>query len=378
MTRPVAVVAVGGNALIRDSEHASLTDQYAAVCATVEHVVDMIATGWNVLLSHGNGPQVGFILRRSEIAEGQVPTVPVQYAVGDTQGAIGFMFQNAVGNALRKRGIDMPVVALVTQTLVDPTDPAFLRPDKPIGSFMTEAVAKQLAATLGWTVMPDSDRGWRRTIASPQPVRVIEAPIIERLARDGVVVIACGGGGIAVEALANGELHGVDAVVDKDRASALLAAQIRAELLVIPTGVERVAIRFGQPDQQWLDRITPAQAEAYAAAGHFGKGSMAPKVEAVLSFVRARPGGRAVITNPQNMARALRGETGTWIEDVPAKGTHEQARGRRRQAIALQGDDAGERAGRITRKGSTAAIAEDAPAEHTTDRGRSFNNRRQQ
>jgi carbamate kinase len=314
MTRPVAVVAVGGNVLIRDSAHAALTDQYEAVCAAAEHVVDMIDAGWNVVLSHGNGPQVGFILRRSEIAEGQVPTVPVQYAVGDTQGAIGFMFQNALGNALRRRGIDMPVVALVTQTLVDRADPAFARPDKPIGSFMTEAVATKLAATLGWTVMPDSNRGWRRTIASPQPVRVIEAPIIERLAREGVLVVACGGGGIAVEALANGELHGVDAVVDKDRASALLATQMQAELLMIPTGVERVSLRFGQPDQRWLDRITPAEADAYAAAGHFGEGSMGPKVEALLRFVRARPGGRGVITNPQNMARALRGETGTWIE----------------------------------------------------------------
>ena len=314
MTRPVAVVAVGGNALIRDSEHASLADQYAAVCATAEHVVDMIAAGWNVVLTHGNGPQVGFILRRSEICEGQVPTVPVQYAVGDTQGAIGFMFQNAVGNALRQRGIEMPVVALVTQTLVDRADPAFMRPDKPIGSFMAEEIARQLAATLGWTVMPDSNRGWRRTIASPQPVRVIEASIIERLAHDGVLVIACGGGGIAVAALANGELQGVDAVVDKDRASALLATQMHADLLMIATSVERVAIRFGQPDQEWLNTITPAQADAYAAAGHFGDGSMRPKVEALLSFVRERPGGRGVITNPQNMARALRGETGTWIE----------------------------------------------------------------
>jgi carbamate kinase len=314
MTRPVAVVAVGGNALIRDSEHAALSDQYDAVCAASEHVIDIIAAGWNVVISHGNGPQVGFILRRSEIAEGQVPTVPVQYAVGDTQGAIGFMFQNALGNTLRRRGIDMPVVTVVTQTLVDRADPAFAQPDKPIGSFMTETVAKQLAAALGWTVMADSNRGWRRTIASPQPVRVIEAPIIERLAREGVLVIACGGGGIAVEALENGELHGVDAVVDKDRASALLATQMQAELLMIATGVERVAIRFGQPDQQWLDRITPTQAKAHATAGHFGRGSMGPKIEALLTFVRDRPGGRGVITNAESMARALRGQTGTWIE----------------------------------------------------------------
>jgi carbamate kinase len=314
MNPGLAVVAVGGNALIRDDAHTALADQYDCVRDTCEHVAAMIAAGWNVVLTHGNGPQVGFILRRSEIAEGQVPTVAVQYAVGDTQGAIGFMFQNALGNALRRRGIERPIVALVTQTLVGRDDPAFARPDKPIGSFMSEALAQQLAAQLGWTVMRDGERGWRRSIASPQPLSVIEAPTIERLAREGVLVIACGGGGIAVERLEDGSLHGLDAVVDKDRASALLALQMRADLLLIPTGVERVAIRFGQPDQQWLDRLTVAEAEAYQAAGHFGAGSMRPKIEALLEFVKGRPGGRGVITNPENIERALRGETGTWIE----------------------------------------------------------------
>jgi len=314
MTKPLAVVAVGGNALIRDDQHTALADQYDAVCETASHVAAMISAGWNVVLTHGNGPQVGFILRRSEIADGQVPTVPVQYAVGDTQGAIGFMFQNALGNALLRRGIRIPTVTLVTQTLVDRRDPAFARPDKPIGSFMSEEVAQHLAGELGWTVMRDGDRGWRRSIASPQPMRVIEAPIIERLAREGVLIIACGGGGIAVEALEDGELRGVEAVIDKDRASALLAIELKADLLMIPTGVPRVAIRFGRPDQLWLDRITIAQAEAYAAEGHFGAGSMGPKIEALLKFVKGRPGGRGVITNAENIERALRGETGTWIE----------------------------------------------------------------
>jgi carbamate kinase len=310
MTKPLAVVAVGGNALIRDSQHAGLNDQYDAVCATSEHVVAMIAAGWNVVLTHGNGPQIGFILRRSEIADGQVPTVPVCYAVGDTQGAIGFMFQNALGNALRATRIPMPVVALVTQTLVDRDDPAFAHPDKPIGSFMTEQIAKHLA------LMPDSDRGWRRTIASPQPRRVIEASLIEGLARGGTLVIACGGGGIAVVESTSGALESVDAVIDKDRASALLAIELKADLLMIPTGVERVAIRFGCPDQQWLDRITVADAERYASEGHFGDGSMGPKIEAIVKFVKARRGARGVITHPDCIARALRGETGTWIEDA--------------------------------------------------------------
>jgi len=313
VTKPLAVVAVGGNALILDDAHQALNDQYEAVCETAKHVATMVAAGWNVVLTHGNGPQVGFILRRSEIADGQVPTVPVQYAVGDTQGAIGFMFQNALGNALARRGIRIPVVTLVTQTLIDRNDPAFLKPTKPIGSFMTEQVARKLAAKLGWTVMQDGDRGWRRAIASPQPKRVVEAPIIERLAREGTLIIACGGGGIAVEEVAGGELRGVEAVIDKDRASALLAIEMRAELLMIPTGVPRVAIRFGKPDQQWLDRISVAEAERYAAEGHFGAGSMGPKIEALVDFVKRRPDGRGVITDAPNIERALRGETGTWI-----------------------------------------------------------------
>jgi len=314
MSDPIVVVAVGGNALIRDDQHTALNDQYAAVCATATHVVDMVAAGWNVVVTHGNGPQVGFILRRSEIADGQVPTVPIRYAVGDTQGAIGFMFQNALGNELRNRGIVKPVVALVTQTLVDRDDPAFAHPDKPIGSFMKEGVARHFARELGWSIMQDSNRGWRRCIASPQPLRIVEAPIIGKLARQGVLVIACGGGGIAVRETGSGELEGVEAVVDKDRASALLAIEMDADLLMIPTGVERVAIRFGRPDQQWLDRISIEQAKRYAAEGEFGEGSMRPKIEALLTYVIGRPGGRGVITNPESIARALRGETGTWID----------------------------------------------------------------
>ncbi|HXT05296.1 MAG TPA: carbamate kinase, partial [Casimicrobiaceae bacterium] len=220
----------------------------------------------------------------------------------------------ALGNVLRRRGIDKAVVTLVTQTLVDHDDPAFVHPDKPVGSFMKEDIARRLERQLGWSIMQDGDRGWRRCVASPQPLRIVEAPIIARLVREGVLVIACGGGGIAVEQTAGGELQGVEAVVDKDRASALLAIELNADLLMIPTGVERVAIRFGEPDQQWLDRLSIEQAERYAAAGEFGEGSMRPKIEALLTYVRGRTGGRGVITNPESIARALRGETGTWIE----------------------------------------------------------------
>ena len=179
---------------------------------------------------------------------------------------------------------------------------------------MNEDVARHFERTLGWSIMPDSNRGWRRCVPSPQPMRIVEAAIIANLARDGVLVIACGGGGIAVRETREGALEGVEAVVDKDRASALLAIEMDADLLMIPTGVERVAIRFGRPDQQWLDRLTISQAREYASAGEFGEGSMRPKIEALLRYVTARDGGRGVITNPESMARALRGETGTWIE----------------------------------------------------------------
>ena len=312
-TKPLAVVAVGGNALIRDDLHMALADQYAAVCATATHVAEMVAAGWNVVLTHGNGPQVGFILRRSEIADGQVPTVPVQYAVGDTQGAIGFMFQNALGNALLAKGLRTPVVTLVTQTLLI----GATRPSQTGQADRLVPDGRGCPAARRRTRL-DRDARRRSRLALfdrlAEPVRVIEAPIIERLAREGVLIIACGGGGIPVEELGDGSLQGLEAVIDKDRASALLAIEMNADLLMIPTGVPRVAIRFGQPDQTWLDRITAAQAEAYAAEGHFGAGSMGPKIEALLGFVKGRPGGRGVITNAENIARALRGETGTWIE----------------------------------------------------------------
>ena len=242
--KPIAMVAVGGNALIIDAAHTSLQDQYDAVCVTAEHVVEMIAAGWNVVLAHGNGPQVGFILRRSEIATGQVPTVPIRYAVADTQGAIGFMFQNAMVNALRRRGIVMPVVTLVTQTVVDVTDPAFARPDKPVGSFMSEEVARSLATEHGWTVMQDGNRGWRRTIASPQPVRVIEAPIIERLAREGVMIIALGGGGIAVDPRTR----------EASRAHFELVIALDAEAALPPTG-STGAVRLAAPSERFGNEL---------------------------------------------------------------------------------------------------------------------------
>jgi carbamate kinase len=307
----LALVAVGGNALIRSKQEESLHQQYDAVSQTAEHVVNLISAGWRVVLTHGNGPQVGFILRRSEIAEGEVPIVPLDFAVGDTQGAIGFMFQNALGNVLRRRGLKTSVVALVTQTVVSPDDPAFNAPDKPIGTLMAQADAERLAAKLGWRIAEDSGRGWRRVVASPKPLRVVESPVIRQLLDQEVLVVACGGGGIAVVEHADGTLHSVEAVIDKDRASALLAIDLDADLLLIPTGVEQVAIHFGTPQQRWLDKLELQEAEQLLREGQFGVGSMGPKVEAVLSYLRQRPGGRGLITTPEAIGRALQGETGT-------------------------------------------------------------------
>ncbi|QGN40219.1 carbamate kinase [Klebsiella oxytoca] len=308
----IAVVAVGGNALIRNPGENALEQQYEAVKATAENVVDLIAAGWRVVLTHGNGPQVGFILRRSEIAKDAVPGVPLEYAVGDTQGAIGFMFQNALNNALSARGIaTTPVVALVTQTLIDPNDSAFSHPDKPIGDYMTQETAETLANAQGWDIAEDSGRGWRRVVASPAPQEVIETPVIRTLLEQNVLVIACGGGGIPVWRDASGKLIAAQAVIDKDRASALLACELQADMLLIPTGVERVAINFGTPEQRWLDTLTLAEAQTLLASGQFGAGSMAPKVEAMLTYLRGNPAGVGLITSPEAIVRAIGGNGGT-------------------------------------------------------------------
>lgn len=317
MSRPLAVVAVGGNALIQDDRRNSIPDQYDAVIESVEHITDMVEAGWDLVLTHGNGPQVGFILRRSELASGEVAPVPLDYAVGDTQGAIGYMFQKALHNALARRGIHKPVIALVTQTRVSEEDDAFANPTKPIGAFLDEATARERQQQLGWTLMEDAGRGWRRTVPSPSPLEIIEHNTIAQLVKQGYIVIACGGGGIPVVRDAQQQLKGVEAVIDKDRASALLASQLQADLLLIPTGVEKVAINFGTPRQQWLDTLTVEQAQALVQEGQFGVGSMQPKVEAILDFVNtSQQQGKyasGLITSPLAIKAALSHQSGTWI-----------------------------------------------------------------
>jgi carbamate kinase len=255
------------------------------VCALAGDIAGMIEIGWNVVLTHGNGPQVGFILRRSELAIAEVPPVPMDYAGADIQGGVGYMFVNALRNEFRRRGIDRKAVAVITQTIVDRSDPAFSAPIKPIGSHMEEARAKELAAKFGWTVREDAGRGWRRVVPSPRPRAIVETEAIRSLARDGFVVVACGGGGIPVVEDENGNLKGVEAVIDKDLASSLLARSMGADTFVLPTGVEKVALDFNKPTQRWLDRMTLEEARRHQAEEQFDKGSMGPKVAALIDFV---------------------------------------------------------------------------------------------
>jgi carbamate kinase len=315
MTKKVAVVAIGGNSLIKDEKHKSVEDQYQAAKETTFHIADMIEAGWDVAIGHGNGPQVGFILRRSEIAakvEG-MHEIPLDVCGADSQGAIGYALQQTLQNELFHRKIKKAVATVVTQVLVDKNDPAFKNPTKPIGSFMDEAEAKRRQKELGWSVVEDSGRGWRRVVASPLPKEVVELESVETLIKSGTVVVTVGGGGIPVIDTGDGEYAGTAAVIDKDFASSLLARLIKADLLLISTAVEKVALNFGKPDQKWIDRMSMAEAKKFLAEGtHFAKGSMAPKIQAIIWFLEAG-GKQALITNPENIGRALKGETGTWI-----------------------------------------------------------------
>ncbi len=304
MARKVAVVAIGGNSLIKDPKHQTVPDQYAATVETCTHLAAMIAHGWDIVITHGNGPQVGFILRRSELSRHELHEVP--------QGAIGYMIQKALYNEFRRRGIKKHALTVVTQVLVDKDDPAFKNPSKPIGSFMTKEDALRRQREDGWDVIEDAARGWRRVVPSPMPKRIIERDAIKHLVDHGYVVIAVGGGGIPVIEDENGDLVGVAAVIDKDYASARLAFRIHADLFLISTAVEKVALNYRKPNQRWLDRMTLSEAQQYLAEGHFPKGSMGPKIEASIWYLE-NGGKEALITNPENIERALRGETGTRI-----------------------------------------------------------------
>lgn len=314
MDGKVAVIAVGGNALIKDDQHYSVHDQYKAACETMHHITNLLEAGWKIVLSHGNGPQVGIIVRSVEYSHRalSLPNLPLDSCDAETQGAIGYMFQKALRNEFRRRGLSKEAVTVVTQVLVDTNDPAFQHPTKPIGSFFHDMETVQRMQREGWVMAEDAGRGWRRVVPSPKPKAIIEQAVIAQLVQSGVVVIAVGGGGIPVIENATGDLEGIEAVIDKDYASALLATNLNADVFVIPTAVEKVAINFNKPNQRWLDRMTLAEAKTYLAEGHFLKGSMGPKIDACIQFLEH--GGRtAVITSPEQIEDALAGRAGTWI-----------------------------------------------------------------
>ncbi len=312
MKKKTIVIAIGGNSLIKDEDHRSVADQYAAVVETARHIVDLVARGFRVVITHGNGPQVGFILLRSEHSRGLLHEVPLDSIGADTQGAIGYQIQQAMQNEFRRRGLKETAATVVTQALVDNNDPAFQKPTKPIGQFYKKEQADDRIRVEKWTMVEDAGRGWRRVVASPKPTRIIEAEAIKHLVASGCVVIAAGGGGIPVVQDDQGNLSGAAAVIDKDLASAVLAKEIAADLLVISTAVEQVCLNFGKPDQKALDRLSLADAKRYMTEGHFKPGSMLPKIQACIQFLE-NGGTEALITCPEALPRALDGKAGTRI-----------------------------------------------------------------
>lgn len=309
---PLVVIAIGGNSLIKDNQHTTVPDQYMAVGETASHIVPILKEGYRVVITHGNGPQVGFILLRSHLARHVLHEVPLASCVADTQGAIGFQITQTLLNELQSQGMQQEVAAVVTQVVVDPDDPAFARPDKPIGPFMSEADARQRASEHGWTVGEDAGRGWRRMVAAPAPLQIIELNAIRTLLDHGMLVVAVGGGGIPVVRQRDGRLKDIEAVIDKDAATCILACELGASVLIQSTSVDKVALHYGTPQQVDIDRMTVAECYRYLEEEHFAPGSMRPKIKAAITFLE-QGGERVIITQPQHLDQALHGIYGTHI-----------------------------------------------------------------
>ena len=307
-----SIIALGGNAMTGPDGSATPEAQDRAIRTATEHIADLVAAGVDVVVTHGNGPQVGNLLVKNELAAGVVPPVPLDWCGAQTQGTIGFLILDSLEAALRARGVDRRVAAVVSRTLVDGDDPGFRKPTKPIGRYLPADEAKVLIEH-GQTWEDRGDKGWRRVVASPEPLEIVDAPAIAALADAGFVVVASGGGGIPVVRGEDGSLHGVEAVIDKDLAAALLARAVGADLLVIATDVEHAVLDYGTPHARPIGAVTPAELRRYAAAGQFASGSMGPKVEAVVRFVE-NGGHRAVITSLERIMQAARGDAGTIIE----------------------------------------------------------------
>ena len=308
----LAVLAIGGNSLIRDKDHRSLPDQYETVKETCKHVADLIEDDIRTVITHGNGPQVGFILRRAELATHELHMVPLDICGADTQGAIGYMIQMALHNEFRKRAVDKRVATVVTQTLVDKNDPSFSEPTKPIGSFMSEEEALINKRDYGWAIVEDAGRGFRRVVPSPVPKDIIELDAIKLLIDSGYVVVAAGGGGIPVIRDEAGNLDGVEAVIDKDRATSLLATNLGADTFIISTSIDSVYLNFGEKNQRSLRRVSLHEIKRYLDEGHFKPGSMKPKIESIIQFLE-RGGTRAIVTSPENILGTIKGDSGTTI-----------------------------------------------------------------
>jgi carbamate kinase len=308
----LVVIAIGGNSLIKDPQHMSVYDQYKATGETSEHIAGVVAQGYRVVITHGNGPQVGFILLRSEMAKQVLHEVPLDTCGADTQGAIGYQICQTLGNELRRRGIDRSVTAIVTQTVVDRSDPGFENPTKPIGPFYSAESAAEHRDREGWIMREDAGRGWRRVVASPRPLEIVEEDAIRQLLEEEIVVVAAGGGGIPVVREEDGSLAGVGAVIDKDLTSCLLAKNLGADIFLISTSVDRVALDYGKPTERWIDRMTVTEAKRLLEDGQFAAGSMKPKIEASVDFLE-HGGKKVIITQPELLERALAGGAGTHI-----------------------------------------------------------------
>ena len=310
--KPLVVIAVGGNSLITDPDHMSVVDQYRAAGDTSHHIAPIVRKGYRVVVTHGNGPQVGFVLMRSELAKDVLHQVPLANCVADTQGSIGMQIAQSLQNEFLQSGDKQQVVAIVTQVIVDPEDPSWTNPTKPIGPFMTEAEARQHAEDDGWAVAEDAGRGWRRVVPSPAPLEIVELEPIRTLLHSGALVVAAGGGGIPVIYKPDGNLRPRPAVVDKDATSCLLACELGASVLIFSTDVDKAALNYGTAKQVDLDRITAAECRQYLDEGHFAVGSMRPKIESALRFLE-QGGDEVIVTQPHLLERALEGIDGTHI-----------------------------------------------------------------
>ena len=308
----LAVLAIGGNSLIKDKNHIALSSQYEAVQETSKYIAELIADGLKIVITHGNGPQVGFIYRRGELARHELPLIPLDICGADTQGAIGYMIEMALLNEFHRLGITKKVAGVVTKTIVDRDDPSFHNPTKPIGSFMSEVEAASHQDEFGWHISEDAGRGFRRVVPSPVPKEIIELDVIKLLVENGYTVIAAGGGGIPVIRNKEGDLQGVEAVIDKDLGSSLLARNLGADTFIISTAVDAVYLNFGKENQKPIRRGTLAEIKRSMMEGHFKPGSMMPKIGAIIEFLEG--GGReAIVTSPENLLRAVKGEAGTTI-----------------------------------------------------------------